>query len=96
MDGGWVGIQLIQGGVGWSLFSIWRFLNILMEIQLPSDSIALLGIFTRDWTFDVTFCLNKHGHMVNSCLVSSKIVCLGFVKTCQTVDSDDTLKALRI
>ena len=65
MDGGWVGIQLSQGGVGWSFFSIWRFLNILMEIQLPSDSIALLGVFTQDWTFDVTFCLNKQGHMVN-------------------------------
>ena len=66
MDGGWVGIQLIQGGVGWGLFSIWRFLNILMEIQLPSDSIGLLGVFTQDWTFDVTFCLNKQGHMVKS------------------------------
>ena len=71
---------------GWSWVgstSIWSFLYILMKIQLPRDIIALLGIFTQDWTFDVTFCLNKQAHMVNDCLVRVNIVCLRFVKNCQ-------------
>ena len=67
------------GGV----FSIWRFLNILMKISAALRCYRFVGYFHSGLDiFNVAFCLNKQAHMVNDGWPRSRLFAEEVSKCC--------------